>query len=118
MYPTQTIRVDLTMVSKDRYLRRLLIQNAWAISHMKDCYLTAVFYRIAARRGMKKAAVAVAHKVLVIAYHEIRDGVEYRDAGGDYFDRRDPVRTAKRLVLLCYKGLILHDLTDDAILIM
>jgi len=81
----------------NRYLRRLLIQNAWAVSHMKDCYLTAVFYRIAARRGMKKAAVAVAHKILVIAYHVIRDQVEYRDAGGDYFDRRDPARTAKRL---------------------
>jgi hypothetical protein len=39
----------------------------------------------------------VAHKILVIAYHVIRDRVEYRDAGGDYFDRRDPARTAKRL---------------------
>lgn len=80
-----------------RYLRRLLIQNAWAVAHMKDCGLTAVFYKVAAKRGAKKAAMAVAHKILVIAYYVIRDGVEYKDPGGDYLDRRDPERTAKRL---------------------
>lgn len=80
----------------DRYLRRILVQNAWAVAHMKDCFLTAVFYRIA-RKSMKKAAVAVAHRILVIAYHIIRDGAEYREQGGDYFDRRYPERTARRL---------------------
>jgi transposase len=81
----------------NRYLRRLLIQNAWAVSHMKDCYLTAVFYRIAGRQGVKKAAMAVAHRILVIAYYVIRDGVEYREQGGDFFDRRDPQKVAKRM---------------------
>lgn len=81
-----------------RYLRRLLIQNAWGVAHMKDCGLTAFFYKIAARRGMKKAAMAVAHKILLIAYFVIRDGAEYKDPGGDYLDRRDPERTAKRLL--------------------
>lgn len=80
----------------DRYLRRILVQNAWAVSHMKDCFLTAVFYRIA-RKSLKKAAVAVAHRILVIAYHIIRDGTEYYEQGGDYFDRRCPERTARRL---------------------
>lgn len=81
----------------NRYLRRLLIQSGWAISHKKDCYLTALFYRIAAHRGMKKAAVAVAHRILMIAYYVIRDGAEYREQGGDFFDRQDPRKTAKRL---------------------
>lgn len=81
----------------DRYLRRMLVQNAWAVTRKKDCFLTAVFYRTARRRGLKKAAVAVAHKVLIIAYHIIREGGEYREYGGDYFDRRDPERTARRL---------------------
>lgn len=80
-----------------RYVRRILVQSAWAVSHMKDSYLTAVFYRIAGRRGVKKAAMAVAHKILVIAYYVIRDGVQYQEQGGDYFDRRDPEKTAKRL---------------------
>ena len=59
---------------------------------------TGVFYRIARRRGMQKAAIAVAHRILEIAYYVIRDGVEYRDPGGDYVDRHDPERIAKRLL--------------------
>jgi len=81
----------------DRYLRRVLIQNAWAVTHMKDCALTALFHRIAARAGMKKAAVAVAHRILMLAYYIIRDGSLYRETGGDVYDRRNPERTAKRL---------------------
>lgn len=81
----------------DRYLRRILVQNAWAVAHQKDCFLTALFYRIAYRRGLKKAAMAVAHRILIIAYHVIRDGSEYRESGGDYFDRLHPERTAQRL---------------------
>jgi hypothetical protein len=81
----------------DRYLRRVLVQNAWAVAHMKDCALTAFFRRIAARAGMKKAAVAVAHRILTLAYYIIRDGSIYQEAGGDVYDRRNPQRTAKRL---------------------
>lgn len=81
----------------DRYLRRILIQNAWAVAHMKDCALTALFYRIAAHAGMKKAAVAVAHRILLLAYYILRDGTEYREAGGDYYDRHNPAKTVKRL---------------------
>jgi transposase len=82
----------------DRYLRRMLIQNAWAVSHKKDCFLTALFYRIASRKGLKRAAMAVAHRILIIAYHIMRDGTEYREVGGDYYDRKDPHKTAARLV--------------------
>lgn len=81
----------------NRYLRRILTQSAWAVAHKKDCFLTALFYRVAAHKGMKKAAIAVAHRILVIAYYILRDGTEYREQGGDYFDRRDPERTARRL---------------------
>jgi transposase len=81
----------------DRYLRRVLVQNAWAVAHMKDCALTAFFRRIAARAGMKKAAVAVAHRILTLAYYIIRDGSIYQEAGCDVYDRRNPQRTAKRL---------------------
>jgi transposase len=82
----------------DRYLRRILVQNAWAVAHMKDCALTALFFRVAAHQGMKKAAVAVAHRILMLAYYIIRDRSRYREAGGDVYDRRHPQRTAKRLV--------------------
>jgi transposase len=81
----------------DRYLRRMLIQNAWAVTRKKDCFLNALFSRIAMRRGPKRAAMAVAHRVLVIAYYIIRDGAVYHEIGGDHYDRRNPERTAKRL---------------------
>nr|AEQ20619.1 transposase [uncultured bacterium CSLF43] len=83
----------------DRYLRRALVQVAWAIAHTKDGnFLNATFFRIARRRGLKKAALAVAHRVLLIAYYILRDGTEYRELGGDYYDRLHPERTMKRLV--------------------
>lgn len=81
----------------NRYLRRMLVQNSWAISHSKDCFLASVFHRISARRGQKRAAVAVAHRVLKIAYYIIRDGAVYQELGGSYHDQLHPERTAKRL---------------------
>ncbi|HYL77181.1 MAG TPA: IS110 family transposase [Bryobacteraceae bacterium] len=82
----------------DRYLRRTLVQNAWAVAHAKDSFLTSLFLRIARRRGMKKAALAVAHRILVVAYHILREGVVYRELGSDYHDRLHPLRTTRRLV--------------------
>lgn len=81
----------------NRYLRRMLIQNGWAVAHKKDCFLTALFYRIAARRGGKRAVMAVAHRVLVIAYYIIREGTVYHELGGDHYDQKNPERTARRL---------------------
>jgi hypothetical protein len=75
----------------------MLIQNAWAVAHSKDCFLAALFYRIASRRGGKRAAMAVAHRVLLIAYYIIRDGSVYHELGGDHSDRKNPERTARRL---------------------
>lgn len=82
----------------DRYLRRMLVQSAWAASRTEDCCLAALFFRTAQRRGFKKAAVAVAHRILVIVWHILAEaGVEYQERGGSYFDRRNPQRTARKL---------------------
>jgi transposase len=80
------------------YLRRGLCQAAWAASHCKDTYLTALFYRVASRGGVKKAVVAVAHRIAVIAYFLLAEPVVYKELGGDYFDRLHPERTTRRLV--------------------
>jgi transposase len=80
-------------------LRQGLVQAAHAAAHTKQTYLAAQFHRLAARRGKKRAIVAVAHSILVIAYHVISRQEEYRELGGDYFDRQRPEATAKRLVL-------------------
>jgi len=81
----------------DRYLRRVLVQSAWAAARTRNCFLRALFFRIAGKRGLKKAAVAVAHRVLTIIWRIIRDGGAYEERGGDYFDQRDPQRTARKL---------------------
>ncbi|HLI84140.1 MAG TPA: hypothetical protein VKV17_09505 [Bryobacteraceae bacterium] len=54
------------------------------MARKKNCYLTALFYRRARIHGMKKAIVAVAHQILIIAYHLPRDGGVYQDKGGDF----------------------------------
>lgn len=80
------------------WLRRLLVQAAHAAAHSKHTYLAAQYQRIASRRGAKKAALAVAHSILVIIYHILRDQSRYQDLGGNYFDERDRQAVQKRLV--------------------
>jgi transposase len=82
----------------NKYLRRVLTQAAWAASHCKEGYLRAFFYRVKARRGYGRAIFAVAHKILVTAYCILKTGMPYQDLGGDYFDKLNPDRTARRLV--------------------
>jgi transposase len=69
------------------WLRRLLCQAAWAASHTRGTYLAAQFQRLSRKRGTKRALVAVAHSILVIAYWLIRRQEQYFDLGGSYFDQ-------------------------------
>ena len=71
----------------NHWLKRALVQAAWAASHTKNTYLAAHYRRLAGRRGKKRALVAVAHSILVIYYHMIKNGTPYSDLGGDFFDR-------------------------------
>jgi transposase len=82
----------------NRYLRRIVVQAAWAAGHSKGTFLSALFFRLARRLGMKKAAVAVAHRILVILFHIIRHGQSFRELGDDYFDQLHPERAARRLM--------------------
>jgi transposase len=78
-------------------LRATLVEAARAAARTKT-YLGAQFHRLTARRGSKRAAVAVAHSILIIIYHLLRDGGEYRDLGQAYFDERDKDRVTRRLI--------------------
>ena len=62
------------------------------------CGVCAQYYRLAAKRGSKRALVAVAHSILVIAYHILRDGTVYQELGPNYFDERSKEATARRAV--------------------
>lgn len=81
----------------NRFLRTILVQSAHALARTKT-YLAAQYRRLSARRGKKRAAVAVAHSILVIAYHLISRHEPYRDLGADYFDQKRPESVKKRLV--------------------
>jgi transposase len=80
------------------WLRVLLIQAAHAAGRTQGTYLASQYRRLAARRGSKRAAVAVGHTILVMVYHLLRDGTEYEDLGASYFDERDRVAVERRLV--------------------
>jgi len=81
----------------NRVFRTILVQSAHVLARTKT-YLAAQYRRLSARRGKKRAAVAVAHSLLVIAYHLISRQEPYRDLGADYFDQQRPESVKKRLV--------------------
>jgi transposase len=80
------------------WLKTTLVTAAWAAVRKKDSYLKAQFLRIKARRGAKKAIMAVAASMLTASYYMLRDGVEYRDLGFTHFDHRDKTKTIRRLI--------------------
>jgi transposase len=69
-------------------LKKTLVQCAKCSSHTKSTYLSAQYRRIAARRGRNRATVAVAHTILIIAYHILKNKESFYDLGGDYFDKK------------------------------
>lgn len=82
----------------NRWLRRALTEAAWAASHTKKSYLGAQYRRMAPRRGKKRALVAVAHTLLGILYHLLKEPVAYNDLGPDYFDKLKPEQFRRYLV--------------------
>lgn len=82
----------------DRWLRAALTEAAQAAARSKNRYLAAQFRRLAARRGKKKAIIALAHTILIIAYHLLTRGTIYEDLGPDYYDQRERQAVRQRLV--------------------
>jgi transposase len=80
------------------WLRSTLIEAARAAGRTKGTYLAAQYHRLAARRGTKRAAVAVGHTILVIAYRLLSESDVYRELGDRYFDERDRHAVERRLV--------------------
>lgn len=94
------------------HLRSALIEAAKGAARTKDCYLAAQYHRLAARRGGKRATVALAHSILVIAYHLLKEGTTYSDLGHNYFDERDQdlvIRRAVKRIEQLGKQVTVHD---------
>ena len=89
------------------WLSSALVEAAWAAVRNRESYFAALYQRIAARRGKKRAIVAVAHSLLIVIYHMLQDGTVYQDLGANHFDRlnREAVarRSIRRLEKLGYK---------------
>lgn len=100
-------RISGTTRNGNKWLRRTLCQVAWAVTRKKDCYLSAQFKRLAARRGIKRAVMAVAHTMLIIGYAMLKTGRSYHELGGGYLEqinkdqlRRYFVKRLQRLGLM------------------
>jgi transposase len=86
------------MSDGNRWLKGTLNQCAWAASRKKDSYFAAQHRRIASRRGVKRATMAVAHSQLCICWELLTHGQCYQDLGRDYFDRTNEHRVKRQLV--------------------
>lgn len=83
----------------DKWLASAMVEAAYAASRSKDTYLASRFWRLAGRRGKKRAAVAVAHTQLVIAYHVLARRQDYHELGPDYLTTRgDQQAHTRRLI--------------------
>jgi transposase len=80
------------------YLRRALCQSAWAATHKKDSHVAALFRRIRARRGEQKAIMAVAHELLTIIFHVLRDDTVYQELGAAHYDQQNKPKVTRNLV--------------------
>jgi transposase len=80
------------------WLKTALVTAAWAAVRTKNTYLQGQFLRLRARRGAKKAILAVAASMLTAAWHMLKNRVPYRDLGADHFSRRNHAQHIRRLV--------------------
>jgi transposase len=91
-------RLSGRMRKGSAFLRRHLSQAGWAVSTKRDSYLSALFRRLAARRGKKRATMAVGHAILVIAYSLLKRKQNYHELGVDYFDKKQGDTLKRSLV--------------------
>lgn len=96
----------------NKWLTSALVEAAHSVSHTKDTYLAAQFARLQARRGTKRAAVAVAHSILVSAYWMLLRDEPYRDLGPDWLAKRNEAAHTRRLVAQLER--LGHTVTLDA----
>lgn len=89
------------------WLRSILVQASWAAARTKNTYLSALYHRLAARRGAKRAIIAVAHAILSIIYALLRNKTTYHDLGERHFDQLNRTnvisRAIRRIERLGYK---------------
>lgn len=81
-----------------KWLKSTMTQCAWAATHKRDSYMCAQYHRIKARRGKKKAIVAVGATILRDIWHMLTNNSPYQELGVNFYDRRNRERSARRLI--------------------
>jgi len=82
---------------RKHHLKTVLMEVAWAAVKKKGSYFKDKYYRLKARRGAKKAIVAIAHRILLGIYHVIKDGAVFRDLGEAYLTLRNKSQKVSHL---------------------
>lgn len=82
---------------RKHHLKTIMTEVAWAAVNKKGSYFKDKHYRLKARRGAKKAIVAIARRILVGIYHVIKEGVRFRDLGEDYLTQGNKALTLLKL---------------------
>lgn len=82
----------------DRHLKTALVEAALVTIRMNDSYFASQYRRLVHRRGPKKAIIAVAHSIIIVAYHLLSKGVPYTELGHDYFEKRDHSKIQERCI--------------------
>jgi len=80
------------------HIQTALFEAAMAASRTKGSYLKDKYHRLRSRRGAKRAGMAIAHKILIAAYHMLLERCAFKDLGDHYLDSLEPKRTTKHLV--------------------
>ncbi len=80
------------------YLKSILCQTAWAATKVKDSYLSKKYWSLKSRRGPKKAIMAIAHKILIAAFHILKDMELYRELGPNYLDELKNNRNVSMMI--------------------
>jgi transposase len=82
----------------NKWLRAIMTEAAKSAAKTKDTFLSEQYNRLARRKGASRAAFAVAHTILGIAYHILKDGTTYRELGADYHDKANKKRNQKYFI--------------------
>lgn len=78
---------------RKHHLKTIMIEVAWAATKVKGSYYREKYYRLKARRGSRKAIVAIAHRLLKAIYYIIKDGVAFKDLGQEFLHRKDAAQS-------------------------
>ncbi len=81
-------KMDTRILQGNQYIKPILVECAWSVTHVKDCYLRGKYESLVSRRGKKRALIAVGHKIIIAIYYILKGKIPYNDLGYNYLNER------------------------------